>query len=145
MAMGPAPTRRTRRGRTPMADINVTPLVDVMLVLLVIFIVTAPLLTHKIKLDLPKAQATATKIQKPHVISLTQDGTLHLDDSAIVETELAARLQVMAGESPQPTIELRADGGIAYRHVAKLMALVQRSGITKVAFTTDPRATQASQ
>lgn len=124
----------------PMSEINVTPLVDVMLVLLVIFIVTAPLLTHKIKLDLPKAQATTAKIQKPRVISLTLEGTLHLDDAVITEIDLTARLQGMAKESPQPTVELRADGELAYRYVAKLMAMVQRSGLTKVAFTTDPRA-----
>lgn len=129
----------------PMSEINVTPLVDVMLVLLVVFIVTAPLLTHKIKLDLPKAQATAEKLQKPRVISLTQNGALHLDDTAVTETELTAKLQAMAGETPQPTIELRADGELAYRHVAKLMAMVQKSGISRVAFTTDPRAAQPTK
>jgi len=127
----------------PLSEINVTPLVDVMLVLLVVFIITAPLLTNKIKLDLPKVQATATKLQQPKVLSITKDGSLYLDDAAISEVALKTRLQALAGANPQPTIELRADGELAYRQVAKVMATIQMSGISKIAFTTDPRITGA--
>lgn len=131
------------RGNTPqpLHEINVTPLVDVMLVLLVVFIVTAPLLTHKIKLDLPKAQATPAQVVKPVVISLTGEARLYLDSVAVTETELAARLREMTAQGASPSVQLRADGALPYRHVARVMALVQSAGVTKLAFVTDPRDT----
>lgn len=122
----------------PMSEINMTPLVDVMLVLLIIFIVTAPLLTHNVKINLPKAQTTASSIQNPIKISLAKDAEIYLDGRSITRHELEhfLRQQVAGGE--QPTVELRADGDLAYQHVVRLMALVQNAGIAKISFVTEP-------
>ena len=122
----------------PMSEINMTPLVDVMLVLLIIFIVTAPLLTHNVKINLPKAQAAASSIQSPIKITLSRDAQIYLDGRGITRQALedALRQQVARGE--QPTVELRADGELAYQHVVRLMALVQNTGITKISFITEP-------
>ena len=129
----------------PMSEINVTPLVDVMLVLVIILIVTAPLLTHQIKLSLPKAKTEAATVQHPLVISLTQDGQLYLDALPLTAVELRSRLeQAVAGGTP-PTVELRADGELAYQRVVQVMALIQNAGITKLAFLTEPSAGGAPQ
>ncbi len=128
----------------PMSEINMTPLVDVMLVLLIIFIVTAPLLTHNVKINLPKTQAGASSIQDPIKISLARDAEIYLDGRSITRHELehALRQQVSRGE--QPTVELRADGDLAYQHVVRLMALVQNTGITKISFVTEPGKAEES-
>lgn len=124
-----------------LSEINVTPLVDVMLVLLIIFIVTAPLLTHKIKLNLPKAKTEASAVQSPMVVSLTRDIQLYLDGQPITGDELETKLRQSLAEGMQPTVELRADGQLHYEHVVHLMALVQNSGVTKISFITEPGAT----
>lgn len=125
-------------GPQPMREINVTPLVDVMLVLLVVFIITAPLLTHQVKLNLPKANAQAASSQHPLSISLARDGQLYLDAQPITESELQKQLQQRVAAGEQPTVELRADGELAYQHVVRLMALVQNAGINKLSFITEP-------
>lgn len=125
-------------GPQPMREINVTPLVDVMLVLLVVFIITAPLLTHQVKLNLPKTNAQTASTQHALSISLTRDGQIYLDAQTITETELQRQLQQRVATGEQPTVELRADGELAYQHVARLMALVQNAGINKLSFITDP-------
>jgi biopolymer transport protein ExbD len=124
----------------PMSEINVTPLVDVMLVLVIILIVTAPLLTHQIKLNLPKAKTEAATVQQPLVISLTMDGQLYLDAFPITAPELRARLEQTVASGNQPTVELRADGELVYQQVVQLMALIQNAGVTKLAFLTEPSA-----
>ncbi|MEQ6342506.1 MAG: biopolymer transporter ExbD [Gammaproteobacteria bacterium] len=128
----------------PMHEINVTPLVDVMLVLLVVFIIAAPLLTHKVKLNLPKATAQPSSvIQKPLVLSLTKDAQLYLDGKPIDHTALRSMLQGLVAANTPPTVELRADGDLAYQHVVRLMALVQSTGVTKLSFITQPEAVGA--
>ncbi len=128
----------------PMHEINVTPLVDVMLVLLVVFIIAAPLLTHKVKLNLPKATAQPSSvIQKPLVLSLTKDAQLYLDGKPIGHAALQTMLQGLVAANTPPTVELRADGDLAYQHVVRLMALVQSTGVTKLSFITQPEAVGA--
>ena len=128
----------------PLSEINMTPLVDVMLVLLIIFIVTAPLLSHSVKINLPKVNAKATATKEPVMVSLDRNLQLFLDNKLITSEGLAAALQARVGSGEQPTVELHVDGDIAYQHVVRLMALVQNVGITKLSFTTEPRNAGAS-
>jgi biopolymer transport protein ExbD len=125
---------------TPMSDINVTPMVDVMLVLLVIFIITAPLFTHAIKLDLPSAQA-APSPEKPETVSLSIDseGKIFWDDAVVEQQELENRLAAAAQKSPQPELQLRADKSTRYEVIAQVMAAAQNNGLTKMGFVTDPK------
>ncbi len=125
----------------PMHEINVTPLVDVMLVLLVVFILAAPLLTHKVKLNLPKATAQpSTAMQKPLVLSLAKDAQLYLDGKPVSREAVQTRLRELVAANTPPTVELRADGELAYQHVVRLMALVQGAGVTKLSFITQPES-----
>lgn len=123
----------------PMSEINVTPMVDVMLVLLVIFIMTAPLFTHAIKLDLPSAQATAAP-EKPETVSLSIDasGAIFWNNDAVSEQALQARLATAAQMQPQPELHLRADKATRYEVIAQVMSAAQSSGLTKMGFVTDP-------
>lgn len=120
-----------------MSEINVTPLVDVMLVLLTVFIVTAPLLMNAVNVKLPKAAATTviTKIKSIR-ISITQDGTIYLDRSKI-STGLESTLRSLKTQS-EVSVEILADENVPYGHVAKVMAQVQRAGITKFSFVMLP-------
>jgi len=125
----------------PMAEINTTPLVDVMLVLLVIFIITAPLLTHSIPLDLPSAQAPAAA-EKPETITLSIDasGALFWNEERLAGADqLETRLAQAAGRRPQPELHLRADRETRYQRIAEVMSSAQRAGIAKIGFVTDPR------
>ena len=139
MAMGPAPTRRTRRGRTPMADINVTPLVDVMLVLLIIFMVTAPLLSAGVPVDLPDSNAKPLN-QNPSEInlSITNDGVIYLGETALAPGALAQTLaQVPPGpDGKRPQVTLRADRGLEYGTVMGVMGELNRAGFTAIALVT---------
>lgn len=123
----------------PMSEINVTPLVDVMLVLLVIFIVTAPLLTHAVRVDLPQASAQPST-QKPDAIALAidGDGRLFWNRDAVTLAELRARLARAAAVQPPPEIQLHADRDTRYQALAELMAAVQTAGLQKVSFITQP-------
>ncbi|TCS36816.1 outer membrane transport energization protein ExbD [Paucimonas lemoignei] len=125
--------------QAPMADINVTPMVDVMLVLLVIFIITAPLFTHAIKLDLPSAQAEAAP-EKPQTISLSinGEGQIFWGNEAITQKDLEARLTQAAKQQPQPELHLRADKATRYEIIAQVMAAAQANGVTKMGFVTEP-------
>jgi biopolymer transport protein ExbD len=122
-----------------MSDINMTPLVDVMLVLLIIFIIAVPVITHSVKVDLPRADNTPNDI-KPETIdlSVTADGKLHWNESDISFEELPQRLGVEANKQPQPEIHIRGDRKVAYEEVIKVMAAVQRAGILKLGFVTEP-------
>ena len=123
----------------PMADINVTPMVDVMLVLLVIFIITAPLFTHAIKLDLPTAQS-APAPEKPETISLSIDaaGTIYWNDRAVERAELEQRMASAAQHAPRPELHLRADKNARYEVIAQVMAAAQNQGLTRLGFVTEP-------
>jgi len=125
----------------PMADINVTPMVDVMLVLLVIFIITAPMFTHALKLDLPTAQS-APAPEKPETITLGIDaaGKLYWNDQPVSSQELDARLAQAAAKQPQPELQLRADKSTRYQTIAEVMSAAQGAGLSKLGFVTDPNA-----
>jgi len=122
-----------------MSEINTTPLVDVMLVLLVIFIITAPLLTHAVKIDLPQASSQPIE-QKPEIISISVDGAgqMYWNDTALVEGELSARLQQAATAKPQPELHIRADKETRYQILAQIMADAQNAGIQKLGFVSTP-------
>ncbi len=127
--------------QTPMTEINTTPLVDVMLVLLVIFIITAPLLTHAVKIDLPQASSIPMP-EKPDVVSVSIDaaGKLYWNDTPLVEGELAGKLQQIAKQEPQPEMHIRADKETRYQILAEVMAQAQNSGISKLGFVSTPSA-----
>lgn len=123
----------------PMAEINTTPLVDVMLVLLVIFIITAPLLTHAVRIDLPKASSQPLP-EKPEVISVAIDaaGKMYWNDVPIVPGELALKLEQAANQNPQPELNVRADKATRYQVLAEVMADAQNAGINKMGFVSEP-------
>jgi len=123
----------------PMSEINTTPLVDVMLVLLVIFIITAPLLTHAVKIDLPQASSQPLP-EKPEVISVSIDsaGKMYWNDQVIVQGELKTKLQEIAVKKPQPELNIRADKETRYQVLAEVMADAQNVGITKLGFVSEP-------
>lgn len=128
-----------------MAEINVTPMVDVMLVLLVIFIITAPLFTHAIKLDLPNAQSAPVP-EKPETVSvsITGDGQIFWEKDEVTEDALSEKLAAAGQRKPQPELQLRADKATRYEVIAKVMAAAQTSGLTKMGFVTEPAAAKAS-
>ncbi|MBA3581236.1 MAG: biopolymer transporter ExbD [Gammaproteobacteria bacterium] len=125
----------------PMSEINTTPLVDVMLVLLIIFMITAPLITHKIPIDLPQA-STVKEEAKPKIVTLaiTFDGVMYWDDNAVTQEEWEARIANAALEVPQPELQLRADKNTRYEKLAQVMADAQNAGIVKLGFITGPDA-----
>ena len=124
---------------TPMAEINMIPLVDVMLVLLIIFMITAPLLAHKIKIDLPQA-STVLLEEKPDtiVIALLPDGTLFMNDVKIDRESLVRRLASEAQRKPQPELHLHVDRTTQFQVLATIMADAQNAGMVKVGIATDP-------
>jgi len=123
----------------PLSEINMIPLIDVMLVLLVIFIITAPLLTHAVKIDLPQASSQPMP-EKPEVISLAIDGAgrMYWNDSPLVEGELGLRLGRIAQQEPQPELHIRADRETRYQLLAEIMADAQNAGIKKMGFVSQP-------
>ncbi len=135
MAMNLPSGRRGRRA--PMADINVTPLVDVMLVLLIIFMVTAPLLTAGVPVNLPDARAKALdQDQKPVALSLDRQGKLFLGEDEITEAALPGQLEAIvakAGEGQPPQVYLRADRALDYGRVMRVMGELNRAGLNRVA------------
>lgn len=132
--------RRGSRGKAAvMSEINVTPFVDVMLVLLIIFMVAAPLLTVGVPLELPKtaAQAVATEQEEPLTISVQEDGTVSIQNTAVPEGELIDRLRAIAAERTSDKIFLRADGRIAYERVVQVMGALNSAGFTNITLVTD--------
>ena len=123
----------------PMAEINMVPLIDVVLVLLVIFIVTAPLLTNVVKLDLPKA-TSAADIQKPEKVEFAIDanGGLFWKGERISREEAVAKFAEEGRKRPQPEVYLRADQNVPYRYVAETLADASKGGLSKVAFVSEP-------
>jgi len=125
----------------PLAEINMIPLIDVMLVLLVIFIITTPLMTQAIKIDLPQV-AVQNQAEKTETVVLAIDsgGVLHWNNLVISDTELSAKLAQAAAQKMQPELHLRADKETRYQKVAEVMGLAQKAGIKKMGFITDPNA-----
>lgn len=122
-----------------LSEINMTPLVDVMLVLLVIFILTVPVLTHSVKLDLPQAKSQQEHI-KPQTVTLSvvANSRVYWDDAEIGRLELSHRLIAAAAKQPPPQIRIRGDKQVEYQHVARLIAEAQRAGIKQLGFVTEP-------
>ena len=143
MPMGPILGSHRRARRSPMAEINVTPMVDVMLVLLIIFMVTAPLLVAGVPVDLPDSKAGALdQERKPVQISLEADGTLYLDDRAVPSAELGRRLAGIAAASREPggpRIFLRADRALDYGRVMAVMGEINAAGLRRVALVSTQR------
>jgi len=138
------PSSRAKGRRAPMADINVTPLVDVMLVLLIIFMVTAPLMTAGVPVNLPDSRAKALdQDQKPVDIAVDRDGTIHIGDDAVTIEELPDRLSVIASERRQgdkpPQIFLRADKALDYGRVMEVMGELNRAGLNRVALVSNAK------
>jgi len=125
----------------PMNEINMIPLIDVMLVLLVIFIITAPLLTHAVKIDLPQASSQPLP-EKPEVISIAIDGVgnMYWNDVPMVQGELTVKLQQAAIQEPQPELHIRADKETRYQLLAEVMSDAQNAGIQKLGFVSTPDA-----
>jgi len=122
-----------------MADMNVVPLVDVMLVLLVIFIVTAPLLTHAVKIDLPKASSSANITKPEHIeFGIREDGSLFWSGEAVTLDALPARFAAEAAKQPQPEVHIRADRLAHYEKVAQVMAAAAKAGLVRIGFVSDP-------
>ncbi|HTO46056.1 MAG TPA: biopolymer transporter ExbD [Burkholderiales bacterium] len=123
----------------PMAEINMIPLIDVMLVLLVIFIITAPLLTHAVKIDLPKA-TSAPNLTKPENIQLAinESGTIFWNGESVDRKTLRERLAAAGRQEPQPEVHIRADQAARYRWVAEVLADSASAGLTRIGFVSDP-------
>jgi biopolymer transport protein ExbD len=124
----------------PMAEINMVPLIDVMLVLLVIFIITAPLLTHAVKVDLPRA-SSQPNLTRPENVQLAIDaqGIVYWNGEVLDRSGWRSRMDVAGQQRPQPEVHIRADAAVAYRRVAEVMADASRAGLTRIGFVSDPR------
>jgi biopolymer transport protein TolR len=128
------------QGAQPMSEINVTPLVDVMLVLVVIFIITAPLLASSIKLDLPRTDA-AKPNDAPKFLTLVVDkaGQVFVNDQPVAPAQLAERLTQSAGLNPDTEVQLRADEAVPYGKIVELMGVAQKAGLNRIGFVADPQ------
>ena len=133
----------SRKHQPPMAEINVVPLVDVMLVLLVIFIITTPLLTHSVKIDLPKASSNPNITKPDHIeFAIREDGSLFWNGEVVARDSLSSRFALEAKKSPQPELHIHADRLVAYEIVAQVMSSAAKSGLTRIGFVTDPSLNQ---
>ncbi len=136
--LGHGRSRRRGRGRQVLSEINVTPMVDVMLVLLIIFMISAPLLTMGVPVDLPKTEASPVKDQvEPVTITIKKDGSIYVQKTPVEYERLAPLLASVAGQVRDKPIFVRADGGAPYEAVAKVMAKISTSGFTKINLITD--------
>ena len=122
-----------------MSEINMVPLIDVMLVLLIIFIVTVPAMKHSVNVELPRA-SNEKELLKPETLHLSvrADGSYFLDDQPIADDQLAARMKAESGKQPQPNLHIRGDREVRYERVAQAMAAAQRAGMKKIGFVIDP-------
>ena len=135
--------RRRGRGRSrPMAEINVTPFVDVMLVLLIIFMVAAPLMTVGVPVELPKTAANALpgETEEPLSVTITAEGVVMIQTTEVARDQLVAKLRAIASEREGDRVYLRADAGIDYGRVMRVMAALQRGGFRSIALVTEPEA-----
>ena len=128
----------------PMSDINMTPLIDVMLVLLVIFMLTAPLLVRGIKVDLPGLQqAPGIKVVRFAAVSIDLSGQAYLETQALPDAALAAALRTLAQDQPDAEVQLRVDAAVPYARVIAVMGLAQQAGLSRIGFVTDAAAPSA--
>ena len=126
-------------GGGPMADINVTPLVDVMLVLLIIFMITAPLMSHKVKIELPQATlAEKPDLTPPVTIAVQASGRVFWNDEPVSNDLLESRLAVIAQRVPQPQVDIRADNVTKYAVIAEVVKKARLAGIRKIGFVSTP-------
>lgn len=121
------------------SDINMVPLIDVMLVMLIIFILTVPVLTHAVKLDLPRADNQPNRVVPETVnLSVTLEDGVFWNDERVSDAQLDQRLAAAAHHEPQPEVFIRGDRAVPYERVARVMAAVQRAGVLKLGFVTEP-------
>jgi biopolymer transport protein ExbD len=123
-----------------MNEINMTPLVDVMLVLLIIFIITVPVMKHAVNVDLPRASNQAQEV-KPQTIRLSVDaqGSYYWNETQVDDASLPTLLQLEAAKNPQPDLHIRGDKEVRYERVAQAMAAAQQAGVKKIGFITEPK------
>jgi biopolymer transport protein ExbD len=123
-----------------MNEINMTPMVDIMLVLLIIFIITIPVMKHSVNIDLPQASNQVQNI-KPETVRLSVDaqGAYFLNDAAVTDAEFASRLQAASQQNPQPELHIRGDKNVRYERMAQAMATAQQAGLKKIGFITEPK------
>jgi len=123
----------------PVAEINMVPLIDVMLVLLIIFMITAPLMTHAVKIDLPKADSEAQTQETRHIdLAIDADGQLFWDAASVSRDQLRQNLQQIATKMPQPELHVRADQNVPYRAVAEVLADAAKAGVGRIGFISEP-------
>ncbi|MDP9126803.1 MAG: protein TolR [Pseudomonadota bacterium] len=136
--MSPGGGQGRRRTWRPMADINVTPFVDVMLVLLVVFMITAPLLTVAVPVDLPKTQAHSMNQDKePLVVSMDESGQVYLQEKKLELADLTTKLRAITGSNPDARIFVRGDRGVAYGRIMEVMGAINAGGFNKVALVAE--------
>lgn len=124
------------------SDINMVPLIDIMLVLLIIFMITLPMLTHRIKVDLPRAVAATDTIEHEQItLAVDAGGQVYWNDQPLDETDLQTRLETAARQDPQPELHIRGDRKTEYENVLRVMAAAQRAGVLRLGFVTDPGST----
>lgn len=123
-----------------MNEINMTPMVDIMLVLLIIFIITIPVMKHAVNIDLPRASNEVQNI-KPETVRLSVDAEGHyfLNETQVADDELATQLKAAAAQQPQPDLHIRGDKAVRYERVAQAMAAAQQAGLRKIGFITEPK------
>ncbi len=143
---GPAHKKSSRFSSAyrPVSDINVTPFIDIMLVLLVVFMITAPLLSSGVKVDLPKTKASGLEEKdKPLVITLDEKGGLYVQDLPVEQQNLLPKLEAMTARNHEATLYIKADRRISYGQVMKVMGLISDGGFSKVALVSLPAGTSA--
>ena len=123
-----------------MNEINMTPMVDIMLVLLIIFIITIPVMKHSVNIDLPRASNEAQNI-KPETLRLSVDaqGAYFMNEAPIADADLVPQLTAAAAQNPQPELHIRGDKAVRYERVAQAMAAAQQAGLRKIGFITEPK------
>lgn len=124
-----------------MNEINMTPLVDVMLVLLIIFIITVPVMKHAVNIDLPRASSEREQTKPQNILfSVAADGSYYWNEQKIEDAELVGRLAAEAAKEPQPELHIRGDKAVRYERVAKAMSAAREAGVRKIGFVTEPDA-----
>jgi biopolymer transport protein ExbD len=129
----------------PVAEINMVPLIDVMLVLLIIFMITAPLMTHAVKIDLPNADSIAETQEIKHIdLAIDAEGQFFWNGAAVSRDQLRQHLQQVAADMPQPELHVRADQNVPYRAVAEALADAAKAGVSRIGFVSEPEAAEKS-